>query len=58
MRAARDDYRLKPGSALRGQAADAGEGGGLKLMPTREYRHQHGSQALSGSARNPGAFQG
>lgn len=57
VQAARDDYRLKPGSALRGKAVDAGEGGGLKLMPTREYRHPHSSQALSGPARSPGAFQ-
>ncbi|MGM9482539.1 hypothetical protein ACS5PN_15210 [Roseateles sp. NT4] len=57
VRAARDDYRLKPESSLRGRAADAGEGGGLKLSPTREYRHPHTSVALSGPARHPGAFQ-
>lgn len=57
VQAARDDYRLKPGSALRGKAQEAGEGGGLKLTPTREYRHPHSSQALSGPARSPGAFQ-
>ncbi|CAM3905332.1 hypothetical protein [Roseateles saccharophilus] len=58
VQAARDDYRLKPDSALRGRAQEAGEGGGLKLAPTREYRHPHGTVALSGPARNPGAFQG
>ncbi|WP_457322732.1 hypothetical protein [Roseateles sp. P5_E11] len=57
VRAARDDYRLKPDSSLRGKAADAGEGGGLKLAPSREYRHSHTSQALNGPARHPGAFQ-
>jgi hypothetical protein len=57
VRAARDDYRLKPGSSLRGKAADAGEGGGLRLSPTREYRHPHTSVALDGPARHPGAFQ-
>jgi hypothetical protein len=57
VRAARDDYRLKPDSSLRGQAADAGEGGGLRLTPSREYRHPHTSQAFSGPARHPGAFQ-
>jgi len=58
VRAAREDFRLRPGSALRGQAATGlGEGGGMQLAPTREYRHPHGSQALSGPALNPGAFQ-
>ncbi len=57
VRAARDDYRLKPESSLRGKAMQAGEGGGLKLLPTREYRHPHGSVALGGPARSPGAFQ-
>ncbi|MDR7271144.1 hypothetical protein J2X20_003802 [Pelomonas saccharophila] len=57
VQAVRDDYRLKADSALRGKAADAGEGGGLKLMPTREYRHPHTTAALSGPARHPGAFQ-
>lgn len=57
VRAARDDYRLKPESSLRGKAVDAGEGGGLRLSPSREYRHPHTSQALSGPARHPGAFQ-
>ncbi|MBW8846578.1 MAG: hypothetical protein JF607_16560 [Burkholderiales bacterium] len=57
VRAARDDFRLKPDSALRGKAQEAGEGGGLKLTPTREYRHPRGTAALSGPAHNPGAFQ-
>ncbi|HEY8878441.1 MAG TPA: hypothetical protein VIN03_12810 [Roseateles sp.] len=57
VRAARADYRLKPESSLRGKAVDAGEGGGLKLTPTHEYRHPHGTVALSGPARQPGAFQ-
>ncbi|NCT84343.1 MAG: hypothetical protein GXC94_14435 [Comamonadaceae bacterium] len=57
VRAARDDWRLKPDSALRGKAQDAGEGGGLRLMPTCEYRHPRGTVALDGPARNPGAFQ-
>lgn len=56
--AARADFRLKPGSELRGKAATGlGEGGGVVLTPTREYRHPHGSQALGGPALNPGAFQ-
>ena len=57
VRAARDDFRLKPGAALRGKALDAGEGGGIKLAPTREYRHPRGTVALAGPATSPGAFQ-
>lgn len=56
--AARDDFRLKPGSSLRGKAQAAGEGGGLKLTPTREYRHPRGSLPWDGAAPlSPGAFQ-
>jgi len=57
VRAARDDFRLKPESSLRGKAQDAGEAEGMKLSPTREYRHPHTSVALAGPARHPGAFQ-
>jgi hypothetical protein len=58
VRAAREDFRLKPGSALRGQAQDVGEAQGLRLSPSREYRHPRGTAALAGPARHPGAFQG
>ena len=57
VRASRDDFRLLPGSALRGKAQPAGEGGGLALTPTREYRHPRGTVALAGQALSPGAFQ-
>lgn len=57
VRAAREDFRLRPDSALRGQAVDAGMAGGMALRPTREYRHPHTSVALAGPARHPGAFQ-
>ncbi|MFG6468156.1 hypothetical protein [Roseateles sp. BYS87W] len=62
VRAARDDYRLRPDSALRGQAQPLGDGqrtgGGLALSPTREYRHPRGTVALpAAGARSPGAFQ-
>lgn len=56
--AVREDFRLQPESSLRGQAVEAGEGGGLLLVPAREYRHPHTSTALAGPARHPGAFQG
>lgn len=58
VRAVREDFRLKPGSSLRGKAQDMGEAEGLKLSPVREYRHPHTSAALSGAAKHPGAFQG
>jgi hypothetical protein len=57
VRAAREDFRLKPSSELRGKAQDMGEAEGLRLSPAREYRHPRGSVALSGPARSPGAFQ-
>ncbi|MGQ3052616.1 MAG: hypothetical protein ACT6S0_12595 [Roseateles sp.] len=57
VRAARDDFRLAPGSPLRGKAQDMGEAEGLRLSASREYRHPHTSVALSGPARHPGAFQ-
>ena len=58
VRAAREDFRLKPGSALRGKAQDMGEAEGVRLSPGREYRHPRGTAALAGPARHPGAFQG
>ncbi len=58
VRAARDDFRLKPGSALRGKAQDMGEAEGVRLSPGREYRHPLGTTALAGPVRHPGAFQG
>jgi hypothetical protein len=57
VRAARDDFRLKPGSKLRGKAQDMGEAEGMKLSPTRDYRHPNATVALTGPARHPGAFQ-
>jgi len=56
--AAREDFRLKPGSALRGKAVDMGEAVGVRLTPSREYRHPHATTTLSGPAQHPGAFQG
>ena len=58
VRAAREDFRLRPDSPLRGKAQDMGEAEGLKLSPTREYRHAHTTAALAGPARHPGALQG
>lgn len=57
VRAAREDFRLQPESPLRGKAQDMGEAEGLRLSPSREYRHPRGSVALVGPARHPGAFQ-
>jgi hypothetical protein len=55
---AREDYRLKPDSPLRGRSVDAGAAGELSLALAREYRHPHRSEALTAPARCPGAFQG
>src|SRR6218665_234346 len=61
VRAMRDDYSLKPDSALRGKAIDPGrsatQGGELALLPSRQYKHPRSSVTLSGPARHPGAFQ-
>ena len=57
VRAAREDFRLKPDSSLRGKAQDMGQAEGLKLSPAREYRHPHASAALTVPAKHPGAFQ-
>ncbi|MET0518429.1 MAG: hypothetical protein ABW005_06290 [Burkholderiaceae bacterium] len=57
VRASRDDYALRPDSPLRGKAIDPGRAGDIELLPTRQYRHPRGSQALPGPARHPGAFQ-
>jgi len=57
VRAAREDFWLRPDSALRGRAVDAGMAEGLALRPAREYRHPRGTLALAVPARHPGAFQ-
>lgn len=57
VRAAREDFRLKPDSSLRGKAQEMGQAEGVRLSPAREYRHPHATAALSGPARHPGAFQ-
>lgn len=57
VQAAREDFRLRPESALRGRAQDMGQAEGLALSPRREYHHPHTSVALTAPARHPGAFQ-
>jgi len=42
VRAVREDFRLKPSSGLRGKAQDMGEAEGVRLSPSREYRHPPG----------------
>jgi hypothetical protein len=58
VRAAREDFRLKPDAEVRGKAVDAGEGGGLRLVPAKQYQHPCGLVALGGGVRQPGAVQG
>lgn len=55
--AAREDYRLKKNSTLRGLAIDAGKIDGRSLMPDHEYVHPRQTILLNGLARNPGALQ-
>ncbi|CAN5205570.1 right-handed parallel beta-helix repeat-containing protein [soil metagenome] len=55
--AARGEYGLKLGAALRGKAVDPGQSGGLALLPTRQFLAPRGTLALAGPARHPGALQ-
>lgn len=55
--AARDDYRLKRNSQLRGSAVDAGLANEQPLMPDTEYRHPRKTARTAGPARTPGALQ-
>lgn len=55
--AARGDYRLRPGSPLRGKAIDPGQSGGISLQPTRQFIAPRGTLALKGPAQHPGALQ-
>lgn len=55
--AAREDYRLKKGSRLRGLAIDAGEADSRSLLPDHEYIHPRQTVPLKGLAKNPGALQ-
>lgn len=57
--AARENYALKPDSALRGKAVDPGPGpeGFASLRPLRQYQHPRQSVALAGPALHPGALQ-
>ena len=57
VRAARDDYALRPDSSLRNKAIDPGQSGGINLLQTRQFMPPHGSLALKGPARHPGALQ-
>jgi hypothetical protein len=57
VRAAREDYRLVPGSPVYGKAVDPGEFDGLPLAPTHEYSHPRSTAPLTAPARHPGALQ-
>jgi hypothetical protein len=61
--AAREDFRLRPGSALRGKAKDPGHSvknattGEIDLRAQREYLHPRAVSANNVSASSPGAMQ-
>ena len=54
---ARGDYRLRAGSAARGQAIDPGTADGISLAATHEYLHPRRLRLLAGRAAHPGALQ-
>lgn len=51
------DFRLRPPTRPREQAADPGTANGVSLRPSREYRHPRHSVALDGPPIQPGAVQ-
>ncbi|WP_051453195.1 hypothetical protein [Dechloromonas agitata] len=57
VRVLREDYRLRPSSALIGKAMAVNVAGGIGLTPLAEYQHPRSIRRLQGGARNPGAIQ-
>ena len=55
--AAREDYRLKPGSSLVGKWVDPGSVNSVNLQAVAEYLHPRATATLSSKPRNPGAMQ-
>lgn len=55
--AAREDYRLKPGSSLVGKVVDPGMVNGVNLQPVAEYLHPRATRVLNSKPQNPGALQ-
>lgn len=55
--AAREDYRLRPGSKLRGKSIAPPSVSGIDLKPTREYVHPRSVRDVSPGKLSPGAFQ-
>ncbi len=55
--AAREDFRLRPGSKLRGKGIDPPEAAGVNLKPIKEYVHPRSTSNVSPKRLNPGAFQ-
>lgn len=57
VQALREDFRLRPGSALRGKEVGVEAVDGVSLAPTAEYQHPRSVRMLKGKASNPGALQ-
>ena len=57
VRAVREDYRLKPGSALIGRAVVLSPVGVVSLTPRADYHHPRSIRQLRAGPLNPGALQ-
>lgn len=57
VRAVREDYRLKPGSALIGRAVVLNPVGVVSLTPRADYHHPRSIRQLRARPINPGALQ-
>ena len=57
VRAVREDYRLKPGSALIGRAVVLNPVGVVSLTPRADYHHPRSIRQLRAGPLNPGALQ-
>lgn len=57
VQAVREDFRLKPGSALMGKAVVLNPVGNIPLTPSADYLHPRSIRKLPGGLLNPGAMQ-
>jgi hypothetical protein len=55
--AAREDFRLKRSSRLRGTAVEPGQANGQSLAPDSEYRHPRQTVRITQRVGHPGALQ-
>lgn len=55
--AVREDYRLRPGSKLKGKGIIPLSVNNVDLKPNKEYLHPHSVRKTNGSHLSPGAYQ-